>query len=731
MKIKVLLCLLLVSILTNAQVSVSESFETGFPAGWSVESQSQNFSRVNNATFACDGTWVMGTSLHSGNKHAMIITSAYTSEGKGIIVSFQFNRGVGSIAGNAILYYEINNSGTWEKIASTGINVNCNTVSAIINRGVVPAGALVKFRMQLKWNGGAGVTPVYIDNFKAIQQSVLSVYDFNNSYNDTLGTNPFSSANTSFVADRFGNANSALKITGGAFSTANIPLIPIGNFPRTISIWYKTSANNNTAVFSYGAAAPYQTFGLYLGTNGNPIFQAHTNDKDFGGNYAANMWQHAVITFNGSTVKMYMNGDSIGSQAYTLNTGTSNFKLGGVTEIVVDDLKIYDSALTAAEVTAIDTLPYIPTPITTYYFNNTRSDAYGVNPFSAANTSFVVDRFGNANSAMEIANQSSTANIPLIPRGNFSRTISIWYKTNANNNTPIFSYGAAAANQTFGLYLGTNGNPIFQAHTNDKDFGGNYAASMWQHAVITFDGSVVKMYMNGILKGTQSYSLNTGGNGDFKLGGIGFSVIVDNLDIYSVALSDVDVANLYVYGNLPVVLSSFTAQLKNRITNLLWSSATEINTSHFDIEYSNNGSEFAKVGSVQAQGNSSTAKQYSYQHIINEQPVHFYRLKMVDKDGKFAYSNIVRLKNAVKSFEASVYPTVVTNAATLSITSKEKGNAVITVTSMDGKRMLQKNIVLIEGSQTMPLHLENLTKGSYIVSIRVNSDIESYTIIKQ
>ncbi|MBX2932583.1 MAG: T9SS type A sorting domain-containing protein [Chitinophagaceae bacterium] len=458
---------------------------------------------------------------------------------------FQYNRGVGSFTGNAYLYYEINNSGTWVQIASTAINVNCNTVSATINQGVVPAGALVKFRMQTNWNGGVGGTSVFIDNFKAIQQPFVSVYNFDNSYNDTLGTNSFSAANTSFVADRFGNANSALKITGSAGSTANIPLIPKGNNPRTISIWYKTSVNNSTLIFSYGAAAENQMFGLYLATTGN------------------------------------------------------------------------------------------------------------------------------------------------------------------------------------------NGNPNFQCFVNDKNFGGTYAANTWHHAVITFDGSTVKMYMNGILIGTQAYTLNTGGNADFKLGGGSNTLTVDNLDIYSVALDDNEVANLYVYGNLPVELSSFTAQLSNRTTNLLWSSATEINTSHFDIEYSNNGSEFAKVGSVQAQGNSSTAKQYSYQHTINEQPIHFYRLKMVDKDGKFAYSNIVRLKVTVKFFEASVYPTVVTNAATLSITSKEKGNATITVTSMDGKRMLQKNIVLIEGSQTIPLHLENLTKGSYIVSIRVNDSIESYTIIKQ
>lgn len=543
MKTKLLFFFLLGwSIITHAQINVSESFETDFPTGWSTTGHTYIFTRTNNPTYACDGSWAMYAPLYATNSYALITTPNYTSDGNSITVSFNYNRGTGSITGYSYLFYELNNSGTWVQFAtSTDFSPGCKTLEGNIAKGVIPNGSLVKFRMQLSWVSGN--IQVFIDNFKAVQEEFYAEYTFDNTLYNTIGKNSFAAANTTFENDRFGVANKALQIAATKTSTANIPYIPKLQSPRTVSVWYKASSNSNyPTIFVYGTNSNYHRFGVYIGPNGNPIFHAYGNDKDFGGSYAANTWHHAVVTYDGSTIKMYMNGTLIGSQAYTLNTGNSVFSIGsGAASIVtIDDLKIYDSALSAIEVAA-----------------------------------------------------------------------------------------------------------------------------------------------------------------------------------------------LYAQETLPVELNSFTAKLSNKTTTLLWSTATEVNTSHFDIEYSNNGSEFVKVGNEKAQGYSNAAKHYSYQHITNNQPIHYYRLKMVDKDGKYAYSNIVKLKDAVKTFEASVYPTIVTNTATLSITSKEKANAFIAITSLDGIRIMQKNVEVIEGSQTISLNVEKLTKGSYIVSIKLNNNIESYTIIKQ
>jgi autotransporter-associated beta strand protein len=92
---------------------------------------------------------------------------------------------------------------------------------------------------------------------------------------------------------------------------------------------------------------------------------------------------------------------------------------------------------------------------------------------------------------------------------------------------------------------------------------------------------------------------------------------------------------------LPIELTSFNANLRNRKTYLNWSTATEQNNAFFSIERSTDGVEFRSIGKVNGAGNSSAALQYGF---IDEKPVagiNFYRLKQVDFDGKFEYSDVV------------------------------------------------------------------------------------------
>ncbi|MFY7963915.1 MAG: hypothetical protein ACOVO1_03370 [Chitinophagaceae bacterium] len=89
---------------------------------------------------------------------------------------------------------------------------------------------------------------------------------------------------------------------------------------------------------------------------------------------------------------------------------------------------------------------------------------------------------------------------------------------------------------------------------------------------------------------------------------------------------------------LPLTLSSFFASLQNNVTHLSWQTEQEINTSYFSVEYSNNATEYKSIAIINASGNSNSLKNYSANHTINIEPNHYYRLKMIDKDGKFTYS---------------------------------------------------------------------------------------------
>lgn len=349
MKTKLLCLLQLITFGTFAQINVSENFETSFPTGWSTTGQGAGFSR-GDYSYDCGQSYAMRASLYPANNHAMIITSNYASDGNPIVVSFDYSRGIGAVSGNVYLYYDVNNANSWQQIATTAdLNSGCKTLRGAVLGSSVPAGSNVRFRMQI--NSASNIL-VYIDNFKAEQKPFEFEYTFDNTTANIDGLFPFTVANTNYVADRNGNVNSALKInTNVSGSQAVIPMLPTSNASRSFSLWYKTSANLNANIFTYGTACEDCNFGTYLGENGNPVFQSYISDTDFGGNYAVNTWHHIVVTYNGTQVKMYMNGVLLGTQAYNLITGNNfAFRLGGnASTLTVDDLRIFERAITDTE----------------------------------------------------------------------------------------------------------------------------------------------------------------------------------------------------------------------------------------------------------------------------------------------------------------------------------------------------------------------------------------------
>ena len=216
-------------------------------------------------------------------------------------------------------------------IGSDGIiDSACRTVSATLAAGVIPSGASVKFRMQIN-STNTSVRP-YFDDFSAVQTGaapptqIVADYTFDNTYFNTSGTLPFANypATTSFVPDRNNIPNNALQVLGNDNGTFSNLFAPTGASPRTISFWYKTAGHAGfKSLFSYGLANQYQTFGTYFGPTGNIFLQGFSYDHDFEGSYALNTWRHLVITFDGSDVKLYMNGALVGSVARPLlNTGS-------------------------------------------------------------------------------------------------------------------------------------------------------------------------------------------------------------------------------------------------------------------------------------------------------------------------------------------------------------------------------------------------------------------------
>ncbi|MBL1213626.1 MAG: T9SS type A sorting domain-containing protein [Ignavibacteriae bacterium] len=94
---------------------------------------------------------------------------------------------------------------------------------------------------------------------------------------------------------------------------------------------------------------------------------------------------------------------------------------------------------------------------------------------------------------------------------------------------------------------------------------------------------------------------------------------------------------------IPVELTSFSFNIVEGKIILNWTTATEINNSHFIVQRGNDKFSFTDIGRVEGNGTTTEISNYSYQDISAEDGIYFYRLKQVDYDGSFSYSNKIEV----------------------------------------------------------------------------------------
>lgn len=127
---------------------------------------------------------------------------------------------------------------------------------------------------------------------------------------------------------------------------------------------------------------------------------------------------------------------------------------------------------------------------------------------------------------------------------------------------------------------------------------------------------------------------NGGGNGDLTLAEL------------NQALADLGASSTLeaVVASLPVEFSSFTGRSNQKSVILDWSTATESNNKHFEVQFSTDGKAFKQIGIVAGVGTSYITQHYRFEHTAPAKGINYYRLKQVDYDGAFDYSNMVTVE---------------------------------------------------------------------------------------
>jgi len=169
-------------------------------------------------------------------------------------------------------------------------------------------------------------------------------------------------------------------------------------------------------------------------------------------------------------------------------------------------------------------------------------------------------------------------------------------------------------------------------------------------------------------------------------------------------------AVLIPLGPLPVSLLSFTAEAAGTAHLVKWVTTSEINTKHYEVQRSANGRDFLSLGNATPTGGPGNGASYSFTVAQPWVGNNFYRLKMVDKDGTIAYSNIVLLKHA-GILQVSVYPNPTADWLYVSIPAFVNSQP-ITASVLDGAGKLVAQPILIPGSRS-GIAVSHLPAGVY------------------
>jgi len=173
---------------------------------------------------------------------------------------------------------------------------------------------------------------------------------------------------------------------------------------------------------------------------------------------------------------------------------------------------------------------------------------------------------------------------------------------------------------------------------------------------------------------------------------------------------------------LPVEWVTVEVEDKRGDSYITWSTANELNTSHFEIERSTNGKTFDKIGEVLGQGISSDLVEYEFIDYKSAKGVTYYRIKQVDLDGRHEYSKIISISREIDDSVVRLYPTQVVsdfyvessaevnvviydavgnmvrkvnNATTVDISSQLAGMYYVSILNSDGSLIETKKILKI------------------------------------
>jgi hypothetical protein len=184
---------------------------------------------------------------------------------------------------------------------------------------------------------------------------------------------------------------------------------------------------------------------------------------------------------------------------------------------------------------------------------------------------------------------------------------------------------------------------------------------------------------------------------------------------------------------LPVEWLYFTGYTQNRINKLEWATASEENTSYFEVQRSKDGLNFEVIGTVQAAGNSSIQHNYLFDDVNPYSGLNYYRLRLVNNDNSAEFSETIVLEINEKDLDASIYPNPATDEIIYSFNSQLSEDIRIEIIDVLGRVLRERIVRSSLGINNLKTDLRELVPAAYNLRItHLQSGIEfSKKIIKK
>ena len=259
---------------------------------------------------------------------------------------------------------------------------------------------------------------------------------------------------------------------------------------------------------------------------------------------------------------------------------------------------------------------------------------------------------------------------------------------------PSIRFPIAAINRTW--LVSVSSNPVGPVNVNF------YYATGDGNALFNYTTNVEQGFYTGVWNVINTGLTQMGGPPNYQV----------NTTVSSFAANP---SALMILGNIPAILepnNSITlyAQKQNEKTILNWTVAGISTIERFIAERSVDGRTFSVLSELPSTG-------FGFADIQPLPGLNYYRIKLIEKDGKITYSNVAVILNAAKGFDLiSIAPNPIVNGNfKLNISAAQKMQMDIVITDMQGRVVQKQTVSMAAGINAVGMNINNLAKGTYQV----------------